>query len=89
MSLKKLQEVIDNLEDSDLKEDINEALEDLKVQARYWNEARHIIDQPSSPRSYSEDIVALRDAIHERDKLEKELFYSLEQIRRLELETGG
>lgn len=48
---------------------LRELVDDLRVMAQYWNEARHIIPQPSVPRLYSEDICTLRDVVLQRDRM--------------------
>lgn len=48
------------------------ALERLAEAARYWNEARSLVPQPSTPRTWSDDIVALQDLACAKLKLEAE-----------------
>lgn len=51
-------------------ERLSEQNERLKEAERYWNEARHIVPQPSTPRTWADDIVALHDLSGAKTKLE-------------------
>ena len=71
---------------ADEMERLAEQNERLKEAARYWNEARHIVPQPSTPRTWADDIVALRDLDIERERLSAEnsrLRAEVERMRKI------